>query len=424
MLSLYKVYNFLITIALLHFLFVDFTIFPYLVKFGFIDAYHPTIVNIALMLAILLVFSRLKKTRIAFPITTINLLFFSFFFLLIFENINAVVSMDFPSMTFNTKIILNAMTILVVLFSMKYIYEKEKILDLILKPYIYLVIIMSIFSFVAFILIISNSVDLTAWIVDKSLVRGIDNDPRGIYSFPLYLSLLDIDSNNSFTIFGLPTLKLSSWCKEPQQFAFLASPVIFLIHLINIKRKVLFQFFIIFAVILTSSLTAYIILLMIFILYTLFKSKFSFKVIGLVFIVFSTIWLVDYIENTTFEKSIFNKFTSSTGLQSIGIHHKMLISENFIGTSISGFNTNYDDSEGSFITSILYYSFVGIILVLAMRLIILNKNKERYLLGFTLLYFIVHFTKSTSYLYITFVFYILFISSMVMESKKLKESSL
>jgi hypothetical protein len=379
-----NIFRVMLSLSIIHLILVDMTILDEILSSVYISFYHAT--TFTLLLIWITIFIGVYSNIKAFPSIYFSSFYkVSFLVFLLF----AVYFIEFVNVVFNNDIELVAIqSRMALLFSVSclmivslFVIDKNNILTYLIKPYIYLVFIISTLSVSVFILILLGVVDVFDWHFIP--IKNMEEGSKVVHNFyfPLYLSILQ---TLGYTIFGFPLLGVTGFSLDPHIGSALVFPAIFLTNYIKIRGKFFLNFIFLFYILISGSFTMYLICIFLLVVHMIFKFKSKFKVLILViFTLLLGFLVISEMRSSEVNNSLFVKLNDASGNITKSLHINILNSEMLFGDPISkikhtGFKQEVNN-HGSILMAIFFYGF--------------------YVYSFVILSFLYFYKKEYLYLY-------------------------
>jgi len=239
-------------------------------------------------------------------------------------------------------------------------FNLSKSLNVLLNPYLYTSLILSSSSVICFILVYFNWVEVADWDIVNELIGVKDSQ----YRFPYYLSMVNVELSESRYLFGEKLSMFSSWSREPQLFVLFSAPSLFLLKNSNFKYQKIPKFIIIGSILISGSLTGFIILLLAFLIKIKFSvAIYSITAISLFILIFKDALVIN-------SSDILNKLSFDSHDLHVRTFEKIFSIDGLFGHSIFGIISNsYDFKSGliSLIMLTLLLSYFIITFVISYR---------------------------------------------------------
>ena len=385
-------YKFLLQFSIVYLLLMEMTIIPRMATVFFTDIFHVygflSLVFVTCILAIL-------SGKFTIPIFYKNLffIFYSLFFIIIALDTINVIYLQTGEIS-QILWIIKYLALFILFVSSLLVFNVKESVDIILKPYIYLVLIIAISTFFAYSLFWFSDIVISEWVPDFLKKSDEGTGDRKLYFFPYYLSLILFGENHQFFL-GIPIVRTSGISIEPSLSTLLATPALFFTKYTSIKYKRVVYFSLALFLLLSFSVTNLTILACIWIIY-LIKSK---KIITLLLVTSFFIIAISTME-TRDERSMLDKFDASnmSNMTTVGLHIQKLTSHELLGYSFfSPRDYTFDIlNQTSVIVTYLFYLLV---MLFAMYILYQISIKKDYIYLFGMLYVLAHSVKSFTHTY-------------------------
>lgn len=359
-------------VSIFHIITAEISIIPFLLN-DIIGFYQYNYVSIILFITSILLCFMYSKFSINFQSYMFSHLAIGVIILLgiiFFDTINSIIKQDALSMKDSLMYSIKYCMVLILITIM--FCRRKVVLKKFLNIYLKTTLFYSFISIITLIILIYD------FGVVNNFITTNEDDSK-IFSWPFYLSVVNITPTDQRFIFGLPLPMLYSWFLEPQFYSFYVLPSLYIIKYTELSNKKFYTIINVCGLLLTASLTTYVFLSVIMLLkvyYNLNRMQKPLFIFGngllLIFIVF----------NLEFDnKSIFYKFNSASPSASFtyNIVTSVLTGNSFIGEPLQllrreiADKTAYIDSS-SLITSVLIIGFIIFLVILLFKSFILQKH--------------------------------------------------
>ena len=414
-------------LSIAHIIIADLSIIPYVLnKYSF---YQSNIVStiltaVTFFLGLLINAGNVKRESVS------NLMYFivvPLVLLIVIDVINASLYSN-PSGLKESFIFLIKYANLLILFFLAYLIygHNNRYIDKLLSPYLFLAILFSSFSVVAFLSVIFGIVDVMNWAAPESL-SSMQNNWTSKYKFPLYLSMVMVDPTEVRYILNYPIVMFASWFKEPQLFAFFIMPALFLISYSKLKLKFLWILIVFFAILLTGSFTAFLFLFIIFVVNSVIKSKFNLHY--MVFFITITITIIGLIVGNGFFANIDSgdiifKLKFSPEEYSYDLLSNLLIADDLFGKTLFLSRSEQPGVDSSLSLAVAFVILYLSVFFVSIKIYFSKGNVKVYV--FALMYVFFHSLKDFFGILIPFTGYIsiivILIHSTFLYKNKTKDS--
>lgn len=325
--------------------------------------------------------------------STLFSLYIMFLFIITIDSINVIYLMG--GEVSHLLWLIKFLSIFFLLCSSLIVFDINKSIDIILKPYIYLVLIISLMTIMAYCIFWFADININEWVPEYLKKSQEGTGSRKLYFFPYFLSLILYGENEQF-LFGIPVVRTAGLSIEPSVSTLLVTPAIFFIKYTTIKYKKIISLLLIIFLLLSFSVTNISILVFILLIY-LVKEK---KIVTLAMVAILAIVLIYLKQPYSNQRTILDKFDSSniSRITTINTHLNKLDSDSLIGYSFFAprdldFNII---SQTSIIISFLFYVLISVFFIVI--LLKISKDKEYFYL-FSILYIILHSIKTFTHFY-------------------------
>jgi hypothetical protein len=264
----------------------------------------------------------------------------------------------------------------------------------VVRIYVLVCFVISVFGITAWLLITFTVVDPTSWFVNIGEITAgrVPKREDGFHVAPFYLGLVQYKESADFTLLNFPMrlFRLSGFSAESQQAAFFMAPSIFLVRPAfksRPKYKSIIFFTIALFLILTFSLTLYLVMPVLMLIYYLSK----FKLVHLTLLVTIIVLIISFYMDLFGIKANQTDLVSNKLAEGIVTYDRsrLLLGIFRTDTLLSpGFS-----SEG-YAGAIYYFSFYSIWLLMFILSLNLIFSKMKYKeVGFSVLYISIHLLK-------------------------------